>query len=122
VTGSHGFDEKQFAQGPLLPDDVRTWARNLVPKAAPPPPPPPPKKEEPALKPMQMGAIAAGGVGAVALIAGVALAATNNGVLEDAGSTGDEKEGARTMGWVGVGSTVVGVAALGAGAGLFFLE
>lgn len=123
ATGSASLDEQQAASGPVLPPEIGQWALGLA------PPPPVVPVTEPTtttttfeLTPMKSGALFAGGVGVIALGAGVILVATSEPVLQDPKSLGAEKEQARTLGLVGLGATVLGVAGLGSAAGLWFLE
>ena len=124
ATGSASLDEQQVASGPVLPPEIGQWAQGLAP-----PPPVVPVPEPTAtttttfeLTPMKSGALFAGGVGVIALGAGVILVATSEPVLQDPKSLGAEKEQARTLGLVGLGATVLGVAGLGSAAGLWLLE
>jgi hypothetical protein len=139
MNSSHSLDEQQLAQGPVLPDQVRPWAERIARRAANNAPPdlgdknpdngdkpdPDPKKNDtafPPLTPLKSGALFAGGVGVIALGAGVILVATSEPTLQNPASLGTEKEQARTLGFVGLGAGVVGVAALGGAAGLWLLE
>jgi hypothetical protein len=140
ATGSHGLDEAQIKKGPLLPADVRAWAKQLAsqhsaatptdtPPTDTPPTDTPPSDTPPAsadegggLSAMRSGALFALGVGAVAIAAGAIVAGTQDAVLGDPASTGDDKEGARTLGLVGLGVLAVGIVGVGAGAALFLLE
>lgn len=123
ATGSASLDEKQVASGPVLPPEIGQWAQGLA------PPTPVVPVTEPTtttttfeLTPMKSGALFAGGVGVIALGAGIILVATSEPVLQDPKSLGAEKEQARTLGLVGLGATVLGVAGLGSAAGLWFIE
>ncbi|HEY4223728.1 MAG TPA: hypothetical protein VGO62_20365 [Myxococcota bacterium] len=126
TTGSHGLDEAQQKRGPLLPDAVRAWAHDLVPKVAPPPPlvvdqPVPVKPTGPAFTPLQTAGLVTGGVGAIAVVAGIILAASAEGTLEDPSSQGVAKSQAGTFGVVGLGAGALGVIAVGTGAMLFLV-
>ncbi len=127
VSANIGFGDKEMKEGPLLPDDVRTWVKAVAPvhvevdhgaahegdKV--------PAAGGVELTPMQSGALFAGGIGLLALAAGGILVGTSEPVLEDKTSTGPDKEQAVTLGWVGVGSTAAGVVGLAAGAVLYFV-
>lgn len=121
VLGSHGLDEAQFKQGPLLPQEVRAWAEQLPPPAptAPPPPSPEPGLE---LSPLKIGAVGAASVGGLAVLVGAVLLATSEPVLGDKTSSGAEKEQAVALGWTGLAAGAIGVVAIGAGVALFVLE
>lgn len=123
ATGGASLDEAQLASGPVLPPEIAAWAKGLAP--APPLVPSGPPTTAPAtfeLTPMKSGALFAGGVGIIALGAGVILVATSEPVLEDPTSLGDAKEQARTLGFVGLGTGVLGVAGVGSAVGLWMLE
>jgi hypothetical protein len=128
ISASHGLDEKQLAGGRLLPDQVHAWLRDVVASAAPVPVAPPPKVEEPPadtgfeLTPLKSGGLFAGGVGAVALVAGIITIGAQEAVLSDAASKGEQKETAHVVEWVGVGAAVLGVAGVAGGVALFMLE
>ena len=124
ATGSASLDEAQLASGPVLPPEIAAWAKSLAP-----PPPTVPANTGPVtatapfeLTPMKSGALFAGGVGVVALGAGIILVATSEPVLQDPTSLGAEKEQARTLGLVGLGVTVLGVAGVGSAVGLWVIE
>ncbi len=122
ATGTASLDEAQLASGPVLPAEIAAWATTLAPA---PPVVTPPVAEAPTtfeLTPMKSGALFAGGVGIIALGAGVILVATSEPVLEDPTSLGAEKEQARTLGLIGLGSSVLGVAGVGTAAGLWLIE
>lgn len=123
ATGSASLDEAQLATGPVLPADIAAWAMSLAPAPAI-VPPSPPTTAPPAfeLTPMKSGALFAGGIGVIALGAGVILVATSEPVLEDPTSLGADKEQARTLGLVGLGTSVIGVAGVGSAVGLWLLE
>jgi hypothetical protein len=125
ATGSVSLDEGQLKAGSVLPPAIAEWAKAL----APPPPKVPPPTTTPTpteapfeLTAMKSGALFAGGLGVVALGAGVLLVATSEPVLEDASSLGKEKEQARTLGLIGLGATVLGVAGAGSAVGLWLVE
>lgn len=125
ATGSASLDEAQVKGGPVLPADILAWAQALAPKAPVVPkgdPTPTPTAPPFELTVMKSGALFAGGVGVIALGAGVILVATSEPVLQDPKTLGAEKEQARTLGLVGLGATVLGVAGLGAAVGLWMLE
>ncbi len=123
ATGSASLDEAQLASGPLLPADIEAWAKALAPH------PPVVPKTEPVttnvpfeLTPMKSGALFAGGVGVIALGAGIILVATTEPVLQDPKSLGTEKEQARALGLIGLGASVLGVAGVGSAVGLWLIE
>ncbi|OGQ25404.1 MAG: hypothetical protein A2138_26460 [Deltaproteobacteria bacterium RBG_16_71_12] len=123
ASGSASLDEAQLATGPVLPAEIAAWATGLAPAPVFVPPSPPttaPTTFE--LTPMKSGALFAGGVGVIALGAGVILVATSEPVLVDPTSLGAAKEQARTLGLVGLGSSVLGVAGVGSAVGLWLLE
>lgn len=123
ATGSASLDDAQLASGPVLPPAIEEWAKGLAPA----PPVVPTTEPETAtvpfeLTPMKSGALFAGGVGVIALGAGVILVATSEPVLQDPKSLGTEKEQARTLGLVGLGASVLGVAGVGSAVGLWLIE
>lgn len=123
AAGTASLDEAQLASGPVLPAEIAAWAKTLVP--APPPVVGPPVTEAPTtfeLTPLKSGALFAGGVGVIALGAGVILVATSEPVLQDPKSLGSAKEQARALGLVGLGASVLGLAGVGVAAGLWFIE
>lgn len=122
VTASRNLEEAELQTGPLLPDNVRAWLKAIRAPRAPvrEARPPAPKKSD-GFTGMQIGAIAAAGGGAVALIAGGALIGVSESTLTNPKSVGDEKSGAIGLGWTGVGATALGAVGIAAGAALFFL-
>lgn len=134
AAGTNGLDDAQLAKGPVLPPELREWARALAAQnaATPPvdvktvetelPPETRPPEDGGGLSPMRSGAIALLGVGVVAAVAGGIVAGTQESVLGDAASTGDAKSGARTLGLIGLAAAAVGAVGVAGGAALFILE
>lgn len=124
ATASASLEDAQLASGPVLPPDIAAWAEQLAPAPVIVPKPPEPLTTTTPfeLTPMKSGALFAGGVGVIALGAGIILVATSEPVLQDAKSLGAEKEQARTLGLVGLGATVLGVAGVGSAVGLWLID
>lgn len=122
ATGARGLTDDELAHGPLLPDGVRAWVKEL---GAPPPAPPPPPAVTKAPLPFtaaQSGALFAAGLGGLAFVGGAILTAGSESVLETGNAPAAEKAQAVTSGWIGVAATVVGVGALGGAAALFLWD
>lgn len=118
--------------GPLLPPEVRGKIEEMlaargdaapaVQEIAPVEPQQPPSVGGDGMSTMQTAGLFVGGVGAVATVVSGILATHEILVLEDAGSAGDDKARAQWLAWVGLGGTLLGVAAAGSGAGMYFVS